>query len=56
MSTVKKSDVPISLRYLVDCNVCNEGVNQNYELTTRAEAVAARDEHIRQHKNGDWDD
>lgn len=56
MARVRKDEVPITVRYLVDCKVCHEGVETDTDLTTMAEAREARDNHIEEHERGEWGD
>lgn len=51
---VRKSDVPITLIYEVDCHICHEAVYPDNRITSRAEAIEIRDQHIAEHDQGEW--
>jgi len=55
MRTISKSDIPLTVSWQVDCNVCGAGVETDEKLHTRQEAEDARDRHIQEHEvNEEW--
>ncbi len=53
---IKTADLTISVRYLVDCSVCQEGVETDEEFKTKAEAIQAISTHLAEHRAGYWGD
>jgi hypothetical protein len=55
MPAINYSDVTITEVYEIDCAACCEAVYPDERILSKAAALKLKQEHIREHANGDWD-